>query len=263
MSSLPSKNAVYVGEVVHRRHGQGPTHHLRYRVALAYLNLDHVEEFMAASPLYSATHIAPLWFRRRDFFGDPERPLSRAIADRVEVETGVRPSGPIVMLANLRSWGWLFNPITIYYCFDSAGREVEHLLFEVENTPWHERLAYCIGAPGAHRVEKQLHVSPFLPMGLGYEISYSAPAEHLAISFSVMQGAEEVLHASMALRYLGGDRRSLARLLWAVPAMTFRVSWGIYISALRLKLKGAIFYPHPRREPTGVGRTGEGRGDHG
>ena len=57
-----------------------------------------------------------MWFRRADFLGDPTVPLDEAVRDLVEERTGRRPTGPVALLANLRTWGWLFNPISLYFC---------------------------------------------------------------------------------------------------------------------------------------------------
>ncbi len=105
--------------------------------------------------------------------------------DLVAERTGRRPAGPIALLANLRTWGWLFNPISLYFCADNGdGRRpgpISSLVAEVQNTPWHERTAYVVGPPGGHRFAKELHVSPFLPMDLDYELRYTAPGQRLTV----------------------------------------------------------------------------------
>ncbi len=73
-------------------------------------------------PLWSARRAAPARFRREDFIGDPARPLAECARDAVEAETGSRPAGPVRLLAGLRYLGHSFNPVSFYYCFDSAGR---------------------------------------------------------------------------------------------------------------------------------------------
>lgn len=53
------------------------------------------------------------------------------------------------MLGHPRTWGWLFNPITCYFCFDPEGTSVEWLVAEVTNTPWHERLVASSDHPAS------------------------------------------------------------------------------------------------------------------
>jgi hypothetical protein len=129
----------------------------------------------------------------------------------------------------------------------AEGEQVEALVAEVENTPWHERLAYVVGPPGRHRFAKSMHVSPFLPMDVEYELRYNAPGESLVVGLDVLRGDERLLAVTLSLRRRALDRRALARLLWEHPGPTHRVSAGIYSQAVRLRLRGAPFYAHPAR----------------
>jgi hypothetical protein len=188
--------------------------------------------------------------RRQDFLGDPATPLDRAVRELVGQRTGRLPEGPVAMLANLRTWGWLFNPISLYFCADTvenAGERgpISSLLAEVENTPWHDRHAYVVGSPGTHRFAKELHVSPFLPMGLDYELRYTAPGEHLIVGLDVLQGDQRLFAATLSLRRRALDRAALGKILWNYPAATHRVTASIYAHAARLRLKGVPFFSHP------------------
>jgi hypothetical protein len=247
------RSAVYEGTLVHRRFGPGPAHSFSYRLAMPLLDLAEVDEVAALHPLVSARRPAPVRLRRDDFLGDPAVPLDGAVRDLVEARTGSRPVGPVALLANLRTWGWLFNPIALYFCAGGAGHPgtapVTDLVAEVQNTPWHERTAYVVGGPGEHRFAKALHVSPFLPMGVGYRLRYTAPAERLDVSLDVLDGGTCLFSAHLALRRRDLDRAALGRLLWANPAPTHRLSAGIYAQAARLRLKGAPFFTHPAKRP--------------
>jgi hypothetical protein len=210
------------------------------------LDLDEVDAVTRAHPLWSSRYPAPVWFRRRDFLGVPTRPLPEAVRDLVMERRGARPGGHVALLANLRTWGWLSNPISLYFCSSADGSAVEHLVAEVENTPWHERCQYVVGPPGLHRFAKSMHVSPFLPMDVDYQLQYSAPGELLAVRLDVMREDERLFGATLSLRRQPLDRRRLGRLVWAWPAMPQRVSAGIYMQAARLALRRAPFYAHPR-----------------
>ncbi len=241
------RSAIYEGSVTHRRFGPGPAREFTYPVAMPLVWLDEIDSLKVLRPLFSERRPAPVRLRRSDFFGDKQVPLDEAVLGLVEERLGSRPAGPVAILANLRTWGWLFNPITLYFCAPGEGRAVEALVAEVENTPWHERHAYVVGPPGRHRFAKVMHVSPFMPMGLGYELVYTTPGERLAVRLDVMSGAERLMGVTMSLRRRPLDRRALARMLWRHPAATHRVSAGIYVQAARLGLKRAPFYVHPER----------------
>lgn len=151
------------------------------------------------------------------------------------------------MLANIRTLGWLFNPVTWNFCFDEPRDHVVVLVTEVENTPWHERHPYVVGPPGTYRCPKQLHVSPFLPMDLDYELSYDVPAEGVALSFKVFRGDGLLLFAGTALHRTALDTGGIQKLLMSYPAMPLRVSAAIYPQAVKLRRMGAPFFVYPKR----------------
>ena len=252
------RSAMYEGVLAHDRFGPGPTHSFSYKVAMPLLDLAEVDDVMGLHPAWSASRPAPVRFRRKDFLGDPAAPLDGAVRDLVSERTGRRPEGPVAMLANLRTWGWLFNPISLYFCADVAGPAgdpgpIITLVAEVENTPWHERHDYVVGPPGRHRFAKELHVSPFLPTGLDYQLRYTAPGNRLIVGLDVLEGDQCLFTATLSLRRRALDRAALGRVLWSYPAMTHRITAGIYAHAARLRLKDAPFFTHPARQARRAG----------
>jgi DUF1365 family protein len=221
-------SALYQGTLRHRRWGPRVEGDFSYRVAMPLIDLAEVDDVTSLHPLWSARFPAPVWFRRADFLGHPARPLAEAVRDLVQQRAGAWPRGNVALLANLRTWGWLFNPISLYFCFSADGLAVEHLVAEVENTPWHERCQYVVGAPGTHRFAKGMHVSPFLPMHVDYRLRYSPPGERLVVQLDVMREEQRLFGATLSLRRRPLNRRELGRLLWDYPAMSQRVSAGIY-----------------------------------
>jgi uncharacterized protein len=265
----PLRSALYEGTVTHRR--AEAAHRFTSKLALPLLFLDELAGLRNAHPLvdldpseHRRVWPAAIRLRRDDYLPSASATVQGAVAEAV-AGVGGSVRGPVAMLGHVRTWGWLFNPLTVYYCFDPSGREVEWTVLEVSNTPWHERHAYVVGPPGAHTFAKALHVSPFLPTLGTYTLRYSAPEEGIRVSLDVAvppspspygQGDEPdydtsapELSVSMLLRRRNPlDRAGLARLLWAYPLMTTRVSSGIYAQAVRLAARGAPFHRHPNQE---------------
>lgn len=239
------RSAIYTGEVVHRR--QEPEHQFRHRLALPLIDLAEIDQVVASHPLWAAERSNVVSFRRRDFLGDPQMSLDRAVRNEVEAQAGTRPRGPISLLAHLRTWGWLFNPIAVYYCYDLTGTRVEHALVHVSNTPWKESHAYVLGEAGSHVVDKAMHVSPFFAMDHAYRITYDDPGAGLHLDIALLQDNSPIFHATQRLRRREISRAALAHVLWHHPLPTMRVSAGIHTQALRLWGKGARFHPHPRK----------------
>lgn len=239
-------SAIYEGTLVHHR--RTPVdRRFSYALALPFVDLDELDALTGNHPLWSTERHNVVSYWRRDYLPDRPGPLAEAVRDSVGERLGRRPSGPVLMLAHPRMWGWLFNPIALYYCFDPHARRVEALLAEVTNTPWHERHVYVVGGPGRHRFAKELHVSPFLSMDMDYELAYGEPTDYLSLSMRTVRGDDTLFAASLRLRRHEVDRRALGRFPWRHPLPTIRVSAGIYRQALGLWLAGVPFVPHPRR----------------
>ncbi len=230
-------------------------HAFEYRVFLLYLDLDELPDALALPPLASARRPALAWFRRGDHFGDPKSSLADAVRDLVEARTGQRPTGPIRLLTHLRYFGYVFNPVSFYYCFEPTGRDVEVVVAEVDNTPWGERHLYVLPKresvepePLQFRFPKAFHVSPFMGMQQLYDWRFSVPGERLRVDMTSEEGKTRVFEAKMVLRRKPLDRLQLTRALVRYPAMTARVVGAIYWQAARLWWKGAPFFAHPRPE---------------
>jgi DUF1365 family protein len=246
------KSALYEGWVRHRRF-EPVRHEFLYRVFLTYLDLAELPHVFDGRLLWSAGRRNAAAFHRKDYLGDPHQPLDEAVRSLVHARTGTRPSGPIRLLTHLRYFGYCFNPVSFYYCFDAEDRRVEAVVAEVTNTPWAERHAYVVQRDRDGRsllracVPKQLHVSPFMEMNVGYDWRLTTPGERLAVHMINRADGRAVFDATMVLsrREIGGA--TLARALVRYPLMTAQVTAAIHWQALRLWWRGAPFHVHPSK----------------
>jgi len=236
-----TESALYEGFIRHRRHTP-VEHEFRYRIFMSYLDLDELPGVLDRVPLWSGRRPAPSWYRRSDFMGPGAVPLKQAVTDAVQERTGRRPAGPVRMLTSVRTFGHLFNPISLYYCFDEAGERVVAVAAEVSNTPWGERHVYAFAGLRS-RVAKSFHVSPFLGMAADYDLRATTPGRRLQVHVESTSGGQTHFDATLSL-----ERRELsAAPLARYPLQSLRVVAGIYAHAARLKLKGAPYHPHPAR----------------
>lgn len=253
-----SASAVYEGWVRHRRF-EPIEHEFRHRLFLAYLDLEELPGALDPYPLWSARRAAPARFRRADFMGDPGRPLAECARDEVERRTGRRPEGPVRLLANLRYLGHVFNPVSFYYCFDSAGKRVDAIVADVNNIPWGERHPYVLsrgerrGPVLGGELDKKLHVSPFMGMDQTYSFRASEPGQTLSVRIeSREEPGGAVFDATLSLRRRELSRSLLTRMLLQYPAMSLQVVARIYAQSLRLRLRDVPYFPHPEgRRPKG------------
>jgi uncharacterized protein len=247
-------SAIFEGWVSHRR--VAPlTHGFRYRLFMMYLDLAEIDEVFKGRWLWSARRWAVARFRRSDHFGDPGVSLDASVRQKVYEQTGHRPLGPIRLLTHLSYFGYCFNPVSFYYCFDERDEAVETIVAEVNNTPWGERHLYVLGESdnnGDKQVRefaprKAMHVSPFMEMDVHYLWRFGSTRERLLVNMETARDGGKIFNATLSLGRTEITGRSLARVLTAYPFMTLRVIALIHWQALLLWLKGAPVHDHPAK----------------
>ncbi len=245
-------SAIYDGWVRHRRFTP-VEHEFTYRHTMLLLDLDELPGVLDRHPLYSSTRAAPARFRREDYLGDPGRPLDESVRDLVEERTGARPAGPVRLLTTLRTFGHNFNPVSFFYLLGAGGSRVEAVVAQVTNTPWGERHAYVLGRDDEDSVmrdtmDKVFHVSPFIGMDSHYDWRVTEPNDNLLVHIDERDDhGRHVFDATLSLTRRDMSARRLTQMLLRFPATSLRVVALIYWNALRLKLKGAPYHPHPER----------------
>ena len=248
-------SCLYVGRVRHRRFTP-KSHQFSYKLFLMYLDLSELPSVFDRFWLWSVGRKNVATFRREDHLGDKKLPLDVSVRNYIEDETGRRPEGPIRLLTHLSYFGFSFNPVSFYYCYDKNDENLEFIVAEVNNTPWGEQYCYILDSKdnrSNNKVQryfenKRFHVSPFMPMDMQYDWRFTSPDDSLTVHMANYQHDKKVFDATLNLKKRDITSHNLATALIQFPMITMQVVIAIYYQALLLWLKKIPFVNHPKVE---------------
>lgn len=237
--------ALYVAEAGHVRHTP-PHRAFRHRVYLWLVDLDALPRL----PWWLAPFAR---FRAADHLGHPDRSI-RANLDAWLAKQGVDlAGGQVLMLAHASVAGYVFNPITLYWCHDPQGAPV-CVVAEVHNT-YGERHCYLLRPDATDKatVAKQFYVSPFQDNDGDYLMHVPRPIDRLSITVTLRQRDTTPLAATLRGTRRPVTRAELVRLLLRQPLLPQRISAAIRRHGITLWLRRVPIRPRtPHMHQEGV-----------
>jgi hypothetical protein len=261
-------STVYEGKLAHAR-SKPKKNSFTYGVFMLYLDLDEIDDLDRKLRLFSRNRFNVFSFYDRDHFKFL-RPKSRTADvisrehvdyDAAEYErlAGTRdrvakmlreaghdfPLGRICVLTNPRIFGYVFNPVSFYYCFDASG-EFRVLLSEVNNTFGDQKMYVAeIGEPAGglyeSRRRKNFYISPFIDFDNELRWRFNLPGESVLVDIESSDAEGTELKAVFSGKRRGVSDRLLFGLVFRYPLLTLMIIWRIHHQALRLFLKGVRF----------------------
>jgi DUF1365 family protein len=227
---------LYRTEIAHTR--LSPIRHeFRYRGYSWHIDVDDVPKL-------------PLWLRpfagfhaKDHFTGCPQDSL-RARVDACLAAHGFEPpGGAVTALVQARVLGYVFNPLSLYWCHDKEGR-VRQIIAEVHNT-YGGRHAYPFQPDdkGGATLAKEFYVSPFNPVDGQYSIRAPEPDTDLDVSVVLRRAGAAVFVATMRGKALPATAGRLARLQLAAPLAPLAGSLRIRRQGIMLWLRGMKVVP--------------------
>ena len=245
------KSCIYKGRVNHTRTNPR-LHEFSYSLFMMYVDLEELPHLFAPYSLWSAEKSNVACFKRKDHYGDHNESLDSSIRDLVLKKTGDHITGPIRLLTHFRYFGYIFNPLSLYYCFDQHDQNIEYVVAEVTNTPWKEMHCYVLpndqlgNSYFRANHQKEFHVSPFMDLNMEYRWKLGIPGKSLNVEIENWSDSNKIFSASIALQKQAINVSSLYKTLAHYPLMTLKVTSAIHFEALKLWSKGISYVPHPR-----------------
>jgi DUF1365 family protein len=242
------RSSIYESRVFHKRL-KPKQHRLAYRVFYMLLDLDELDQMHRRLRWFSVNSFNVFSFFDRDHGSGTNEPL-RSWLDRQLAEAGINLNGGRAKILCLpRIFGYVFNPISVFFCYD-ADESLRAILYEVSNTfgQRHNYLAEISGdSAGAlkHSCEKRLYVSPFMEVAGRYHFTVKPPGEKLTVHIHQTDAEGPILDAWIKGSRSSISDASLLNKLVRYPLLTLKVIAGIHWEALKLLIKGVDLKTRP------------------
>ncbi len=240
-------SAIYSGVLMHNRI-RPKKHRFSYRVASWLVDLDELGELDKNHRWFSRNRFNLFSFYDEDYGDRTKTPLKKQIQQRLHKE-GISSPDKILLLCYPRVFGYVFNPLSVYYCFHSG--YVSAMVYEVSNT-FGERHFYVVpqtkteGAKPVqrHLAVKKMHVSPFFPMECYYQFKTRIPYQKTYLAICLNDRKGKLFSAVFSGEKKEISDRQLMQLAFQLPLQTIKVIIAIHWEALRLWLKGIKVFSH-------------------
>jgi uncharacterized protein len=249
---IPPQNAawLYLGKVMHARF-KPKQHRFNYSVFNLCIDLDQLAVANKLSRFFSIARFNLLSFYERDHCTAQDK-TARGQIDRLLLEAGItQKAARVLLLCYPRVLGFVFNPISVYFCYDVNNLPVA-LVYEVRNT-FKQRHTYVAPIVEGQMSEagirqerdKLLYVSPFMDMQLRYFFRVKPPQDEVTIRILEKDVDGPILAATFHGVQCDLTTKNIVRLCVTIPFMTLKVVLGIHYEALKLWLKGVRIKTRP------------------
>ena len=241
------RSAIFRGEVVHKR-ARPKQHRFRYRVFTLLLDLDELPDLDRGLSFFGYNRWAPVAFFDRDHGATSGERLRPWVEENLR-KAGLTPDGGVIrLLCYPRIFGYVFNPLSVFFCYRQDG-SLAAILYEVCNT-FRERHTYVIpvsegkGSIVRQSCRKALYVSPFIDMDAAYHFRIRPPEKSVSVVIREEDNDGLLLAASYQGERESLNSLSLAACLLGFPFLTLKITAGIHWEALRLWLLGVPVFRH-------------------
>lgn len=243
-SSLDS--CIFTGHVMHHRL-KPRQHNFRYRTFSLCLDLDELDRITTLKWL-SVNRFNLFSFFDKDH-GNGQGSLREHINQLLCQRGYASASAHIKLVCYPRILGYVFNPLSVYFCYDKH-HQLQVILYEVTNT-FHQRHTYLLPVNSSEKlcqsIAKQMYVSPFMPLESRYQFHIRPPQQDLRITINQFdQDEQQLFTASFSGRHQPLTDNTLGRLFLSHPLMTLKVIAGIHWEALQLWRKKLRLQPRQK-----------------
>ncbi len=234
-------SCIYNGVVTHRRF-KPIKHALEYKTFSLLLDLDEIKKLTRKISIFSLNKFNIFSFYNKDHGARDGSCLKSWVLENIKKFKICENITTIKLLCYPRIFGYVFNPLSIFYCYEN--NNLRAIFYEVKNT-FNEQHTYIFKIKNNKNLEqkcrKKFYVSPFMDMETYYNFKLLNPDKRLSVFIKQTDKKETVLTATQT----GDKKKFTAKQLlinfFKYPLMTIKIIGSIHYEALLLWKKGAIY----------------------
>ena len=234
-------SCIYNGVVTHKRF-KPVKHFLKYKTFSFFIDLDEIEKLDKKNIIFSFNRFNIFSFYNRDHGNRDGKSLKNWVMDNLIKFKISENINKIQLLCYPRIFGYVFNPLSIFYCYQDEKLKV--IFYEVKNT-FNEQHTYIFKVNDSNIVtqkcKKKFYVSPFMNMDTYYNFRLLNPDEKLSVSIEQTDRKDTILTAVQTGERKDFNLKQLVVNFFKYPLMTIKIISAIHFEALLLWKKGAIY----------------------
>ena len=233
-------SCIYNGEVVHTRF-KPVKHVLKYKTFSLLIDLDEIEILDKENFIFSFNKFNIFSFSNKDHGDRDGGNLRDWVTKNLKKYNINFKVTKIKLLCFPRIFGYVFNPLSIFYCYNE-NNELRAILYEVKNT-FNEQHTYIFPVQKNEKIitqtcNKKFYVSPFMEMETAYNFRLAEPKETLSIFIKQTDDKGMLLSACQIGKKEQISTKKLVQNFFKHPMMTIKIMMAIHFEALRLWKKG-------------------------
>ena len=234
-------SCIYNGYVSHTRY-KPVKHSLRYNTFSLFIDLDEIENLSKNNFIFSFNKFNIFSFFNKDHGDRDGLCLKNWVLNKLKKFDINKDINNIKLLCYPRVFGYVFNPLSIFYCYEN--KNLRAVMYEVKNT-FNEQHTYIFKVKSNNEIsqkcKKKFYVSPFMDMETQYEFKLLNPDENLSVLIKQSDKDGIVLTATQKGTKKEFNMKQLLVNFVLYPLMTLKIIGAIHYEALRLWKKGAKY----------------------
>ena len=236
-------SSIYNGHVIHKRFWP-KKHFFKYKVFSLLIDLSELYQLEKKLTLFSYNKFNVLSFYDIDHGPRDGSSLINWVKENMTKNNISTEEITIKLLCYPRIWGYVFNPLSVFFVYDKNSNLVS-ILYEVKNT-FNEQHTYIFKLQKSeelieHSCRKKFHVSPFIEMNCTYYFKITKPSEKISVYIDQHDNENKLLVALQEGIKVTLNNKNLIKVFFSHPAMSFKIILAIHFEAFKLWVKGIRF----------------------